>query len=168
MHKWASTFQSKKWEEGFSLLEVMIAMVILAVSILGVMGMFQWGDYGLRQGAKGARAIRMAEARIEAKRTCPWESLLADDLDFDGRADIVMVDNGTEADMQGGDGIYTGHAERDGIHLIWSVQPDRSGSIRRAGSVVIQVRARYQIAVEQWREIKIGTIRANPYYIGTR
>jgi prepilin-type N-terminal cleavage/methylation domain-containing protein len=155
-------------EGGFGLIEVMIAMVILAFSILGVMGMFQWGDYGLQRGANGTRALAMAEARIEAKRTAPWDSLLADDLDMDGTAEIIMRDDGMQQDAVGGDGIYTASVEHDGIRMIWTVQPDRSGSVSGAGSVVIQARASYQVAGGRWHEIRIGTLRANPKYLGQR
>lgn len=48
-------------EKGFSLVEVLFAMVILAFGVLGVMGMFQWADHGLRHGANGTRALAMVD-----------------------------------------------------------------------------------------------------------
>src|SRR5437867_3804705 len=56
-------------EGGFGLIEVMLAMVILAFAIRGVMGMFQWAEHGLRKGERATRALAMAEPRLEAKRT---------------------------------------------------------------------------------------------------
>jgi prepilin-type N-terminal cleavage/methylation domain-containing protein len=76
-------------EEGFSLIEVMLAMVILAFAVVGVMGMYHWADYGLRLGANGIKALALAESRLEAKRAAPWDGLLADDLDFDGRQQTI-------------------------------------------------------------------------------
>ena len=35
-------------QAGFSLIEVMMAMVVLAFGILGVMSAFRWSDFGLR------------------------------------------------------------------------------------------------------------------------
>ena len=94
-------------DRGFSLIEVMLAMVILAFAVVGVMGMHQWGEQGMQYGANGTRALAMAESRLEAKRTMPWEALLQDDLDADGMAEITMQDDGEGADEQEGDGIYT-------------------------------------------------------------
>ncbi len=155
-------------ERGFSLLEVMIAMVILAFSMLGVMGMLQWGDYGVKRGAIGARSLEMAQGRIEAKRTQPWEALLTDDLNLDGITDIVMRDDGLQEDVTAGDGIFTAHAEEDGIRLVWTVHPNRTGSLRNAGMAVIHVSTRYQTGDSLWRDIKIGTLRVNPDYVGLR
>lgn len=153
---------------GFSLIEVMFAMVILAFGVLGVMGMFQWADHGLRHGANGTRALAMVESRLEAKRTVAWDALLLDDLDSDGIPEITMRDDGTEGDAEAGDGVYTASREQDGIRLVWTVQPDRAGSLRSVGSIVIQARASYQVGQGQWREIRIGTLRANPQYLGIR
>lgn len=155
-------------ELGFSLIEVIFAMVILAFGVLGVMGMFQWADHGLRHGANGTRALAMVESRLEAKRTVAWDALLLDDLDSDGIPEITMRDDGTEGDEEAGDGVYTASREQDGIRLVWTVQPDRAGSLRSAGSVVIQARASYPVGQGQWREIRIGTLRANPWYLGAR
>ena len=153
-------------EGGFSLIEVMLAMVILAFAILGVMGMFQWADHGLRQGDRATRALAMAESRLEAKRTTPWKALLTDDLDADGTPEITMRDDGTAPDAVAGDGIYSAGVEMDGIRLVWTVQPDRAGLLRNAGSVVIQARASYPASRGQRREIRLGTLRANPAYVG--
>ena len=155
-------------EQGFSLLEVMVAMVVMAFSMLGVLGMFQWGDHGLRHGAMGTHALAMAQSRIEAKRTVSWESLLTDDLNLDGIPDVVMRDDGLQEDMTAGDGIYTGSMEQDGIRLVWTVQSERADSFVTAGAVVIQVRASYQVGSGAWRHVKIGTLRANPKYVGFR
>ncbi|MGH7231827.1 MAG: type IV pilus modification PilV family protein [Nitrospiraceae bacterium] len=155
-------------ERGFSLLEVMVAMVILAFSMLGMVGMFQWGDYGVRQGSMGTRALEMAQARIEAKRTVPWESLLSDDLDMDGAPDVIMRDDGREQDVMSGDGIFTASVEQDGIRLLWTIHASSTGSFLHAGAAVIHVSASYQVGDSVWRHINIGTLRANPNYIGSR
>lgn len=159
---------TRRAETGFSLIEVMLAMVILAFAILGVMGMFQWADHGLRQGDQATRALAMAESRLEAKRTGPWKALLTDDLDADGTPEMTMHDDGKDPDAVAGDGIYSAGLELDGIRLVWTVQPDRAGLLRSSGSAVIQAWARYSVSRGQWREIHVGTIRANPAYLGAR
>lgn len=108
-------------EMGFSLIEVQFAMVILAFSILGVTGMFQWSDHGLWHGANGMRALALAESRLEAKRSAPWDSLLVDDLDADGLQEVIMRDDGTQSDERAGDGTYTAAIEQGGIQLVWTV-----------------------------------------------
>ena len=155
-------------EEGFSLIEVMIAMVILAFAILGVMGSFRWTDHGLRQGATGTRALALAESRLEAKRAAPWTALLTDDVDGDGRPEITMRDDGQPPDVQADDGLYTAAVERDGIVLQWTVRPDRPGPLRSWGAVTITAGARYPVGEGQWREVTVGTLRANPVYLGAR
>ncbi len=155
-------------QAGFSLIEVMMAMIVLAFGILGAMSAFQWSDGGLRQSAMGTRALALAESRLEAKRATPWEALLTDDLDGDGRMEIVMHDDGRPPDAQAGDGLYTATIEREGISLRWTVQPDRPGPLQAWGSAVITARARYQTGQGRWHDVTVGTLRANPRYLGLR
>jgi hypothetical protein len=114
----------------------------------------------------GTRALAMAEARLEAKRLAPWELILMDDVDADGRPDLVMQDDGRWPDLQANDGLYTAMLERDGISVHWMVQPDRSGPLQTWGSVVITVQARYRVAQGQWATLTVATRRANPRYLG--
>lgn len=151
---------------GYSLIEVMFAMLILATAVLGVTGAFQWADRGLQQGAKGTRALAMAESRLEAKRAAPWRALLTDDLDADGTPEVTMRDDGTPPDQQAGDRVYTASTEAKGITLTWTVQPDRSGPLARAGSAVIRATATYSVGPGQPRQVQVGTLRANPNYVG--
>src|SRR6478672_10807579 len=85
-------------QRGFSLIEVMVSMVILAFSMLGVTSMFQYANEGLVDGAKGAHALAMAQGRVEAKRSAPWQALFMDDLNADGVAEIRMRDDGMQGD----------------------------------------------------------------------
>lgn len=153
-------------QAGFSLIEVMMAMVVLAFGILGVMSAFQWSDHGLRQGEMDTRALALAESRLEAKRAAPWSALLTDDLDGDGRMEITLRDDGQLPDTRAGDGLYTAMVERDGIVLRWTVQPDRSGPLQAWGAVVITASARYQAGQGRWQDVTVGTLWANPRYLG--
>jgi prepilin-type N-terminal cleavage/methylation domain-containing protein len=152
-------------ERGFSLIEVMVAMVILAFSVLGVASMFKWSNEGLVDGTKGTQALAMAEGRVEVKRSGPWEALLTDDLDGDGVADIRMRDDGTQGDALAGDGIYSGLSEQDGLRLVWTVQPMQPGPLESTGIVLIKAVATYQIGSRS-RSMEIGTFRVNPAYVG--
>jgi prepilin-type N-terminal cleavage/methylation domain-containing protein len=155
-------------QAGFSLIEVMMAMVVLAFGILGVMSAFQWSDGGLRQSARGMRALALAESWLEAKRATSWNALLTDDLDGDGRAEVVMQDDGRPPDAQAGDGLHTAMIKRDGIVLQWTVQPDRAGPVQTWGSAVIVATARYSTGPGRWHDVTVGTLRANPRYLGIR
>jgi len=153
---------------GFSLIEVMIAMVILAGGMLGVMSLFQWADYGIKQGSAASQAIALAVARLEYKRVVPWEAVLSDDLDGDGTVDLTMRDDGTQGDRGAGDGIYTASVVQDGVHMVWTLEPDRPGPWNTVGSVAIRVKATYGHGSEKPRTLELGTLRANPNYIGMR
>jgi prepilin-type N-terminal cleavage/methylation domain-containing protein len=156
----------KAFSGGFTLVEVMISLVVLSIGLLAAVGTLQWTERSLRQSLKSTRALTLAEARIEAKQAGLWEHLLLDDIDHDGAPETAMQDAGLREDFAGGDGRYTADADIDGVHLIWTVEPDRPGPLRSAGSVWIEVRARYEIGSGQWKEIRLGTLRANPHYIG--
>jgi prepilin-type N-terminal cleavage/methylation domain-containing protein len=151
---------------GFTLVEVMIAVAVLSIGLLGGVSTLHWTDRSLHRSFTASRVLSVVEARLEAKRAGLWEQLLNDDLDNDGIAEIVMQDNGARADLSAGDGLYTGEAEVDGIQLIWTVEPNRAGPLASAGLAWIEVRARYEANPGQWREIRLRTIRANPRYIG--
>ena len=151
-------------EDGFSLIEVMVSMVILAFTVLGVTSMFQWSNEGLQDGGKGTQALAMAEARVEVKRIASWETLLTDDLDGDGMAERGMHDDGMQGDAVAGDGIYSDLFEKDGIRLVWTVQPVHSGPLATAGMVMIKAQATYPIG-RRSRTIQTATFRANPHYL---
>jgi prepilin-type N-terminal cleavage/methylation domain-containing protein len=157
---------AKTTQGGFGLIEVMFAMVILAFAVLGVLGTFQWADHGVQYGQQATKALALAQSRLEAKRTGPWNRLLVDDLDRDGIPDMVMRDDGHDPDATSGDGIYTASAEISGINLVWTLQTEPRGALIEAGVVVIKVRASYPIARSGRGQFELGSLRANPNYLG--
>lgn len=152
-------------QQGFSLIEVMVAMVILAFSVLGVTSMFQYANDGVQEGTKGMQALAMAEGRIEVKRSAPWEALLLDDLDADGIAEFRMRDDGMYGDAVSDDGIYSGLSEEHGIRLVWTVQPMQSGPLASTEMVLIKAQATYKAGTRS-RSIETGTLRVNPIFVG--
>jgi len=158
---------------GFGLIEVMAAMLILMCALMGVMGLFHIAEGGFWEAMRADRALSVAEVRLEAKRAMPWKTLLHDDLDGDGESDIHMKDDGVPPDEEAGDGTFTAGTERDGIRLVWTVRPDlmdrgNDVSLARVGSVAITATAFYPAGLSQWRTISLGTVRANPNYVGAR
>lgn len=163
---WESRHDSQA--RGFTLIEVMLSMIILTVGVMAVVGAFRWANQGLRHGELGMRALAMAESRIEAKRAAPWNALLTDDLDRDGLVETSLRDDGMGNDEHAGDGVYTTSVEQDGVHVVWTVEPDRPGPLIDVGSVVIRSQAAFSFQSGPRRTIELRTLRANPNYIGRR
>jgi prepilin-type N-terminal cleavage/methylation domain-containing protein len=62
---------------GFSLLEVVLAMTILSVGLLGVIGFFETGFKALRAGNRQGLAVRLAQEKMEELRSAD-PTLLSD------------------------------------------------------------------------------------------
>ncbi|MBI3807780.1 MAG: hypothetical protein HY281_09775 [Nitrospirae bacterium] len=154
-------------EGGASFAEVLVAMTLTLIGLVGAMGAFQVAERSLRTGTLATRALAMAESRLEAKRSMRWDRLLLDDLDYDGVPDLVMHDDGVGGDVLAGDGVYSGSWDQDGVQLIWTVTPSRFDSLSASGHVLIEARAVYA-ASEGQREVRVGTLRANPVFVGSR
>lgn len=154
-------------EGGASFAEVLVAMTLTMIGLVGAMGAFQAAERILRTGALATRALAMAESRIEAKRSARWDRLLLDDLNHDGVPDLVMRDDGTGGDVLAGDGVYSGSWSQDGVQLVWMVTPSRAGSLSASGHALIEARAVYATGEGQ-REVRVGTLRANPVFVGSR
>jgi hypothetical protein len=153
-------------ESGVSFAEVLASMALTMIGLVGAMGAFQITERSLQTGTLATRALAMAESRIEAKRSARWDRLFLDDLNHDGVQDLVMRDDGAGGDALAGDGVYSGSWDQDGVHLIWTVTPSRSGSLSASGHVLIEARAVYA-AGEGQREVRVGTLRANPVFVGS-
>lgn len=154
-------------EDGASFAEVLVAMALTFIGLVGAMGAFEAAERSFRTDMLAARALAMAESRIEAKRSARWDRLLLDDLNHDGITDLVMRDDGVGGDAMAGDGVYSGSWEQDGVRLIWTVTPSRLGSLPASGYVFLEARAVYIAATGQ-REVQVGTLRANPVFVGSQ
>jgi prepilin-type N-terminal cleavage/methylation domain-containing protein len=152
---------------GFSLVEVMVAMSISMIVVMGGMAALQVSARLTQQGVMKTKALSLAQGRLEAKRSVRWEALLQDDLDHDGRIDLMMTDDGQGADVSAGDGVYSAQWEQDGVALKWTVAMDRSGPLSTAGLVTIRAVASYP-GPGGARIVEVGTLRANPAFIGLR
>ncbi len=153
---------------GFSLIEVMAAMMIVGFVLVGTMGALQLSAQYVREGGLSGKALEMVQARVEVKRSVLWSALLEDDLDWDGIPETIMKDDGQGLDSAAGDGVYTAMQERDGITVMWTIQSDDRGPINSAGMVTITAMAFYPDRRGQNKEVQVATIRANPTYVGQR
>ncbi len=154
--------------DGFSLIEVMVAMVIAGIALMGTLGAVEVSSRHIRQGGLNSKAIELAQARLETKRSCRWQSLLDDDLDHDGIPETLMADDGQGSDITAGDGIYTAGHERDGVTVVWTIEAERPGPLRSATMVRIQAVASYSGLNGRKREVQVATIRTNPNFVGQR
>lgn len=154
-----------KHDEGFSLVETMIAAVIAAIAFAGIMGAVEIASRLIHHTSSLGKAQEIAQSRLEAKRAVRWRMLLEDDLDHDGVPETVMSDDGQGHDAVTGDGIYTATAERDGMTEIWTIEGDRPGPIASVGGVTIRSVVTYDGSHGR-QEVRMETIRANPAFIG--
>ena len=151
---------------GFSLVEVMVAMMISGIALMGTLGAVEISSRHARLGNISTKALELAQARLEVKRSIRWQSLLEDDLDHDGISETFMADNGEGGDRVAGDGIYTAMYERDGVTVVWTVEGHGPGPLSVAGTVTIRAVASYPGLGEQKREVQVATLRANPTFVG--
>ncbi|BFU89337.1 MAG: hypothetical protein NTAFB01_05240 [Nitrospira sp.] len=152
--------------DGFSLIEVMVAMVISGVALMGALGAVEISSRHVQQGGLKNKAIELAQARLEAKRSIRWQSLLEDDLDRDGIPETFMADDGQGSDIIASDGIYTARHERDGVTVVWTIEAERPGPPLSAAMVMIRAVASYSGLNGHKREVQMATIRANPNFVG--
>ena len=153
---------------GISMVEVMMAMMISGIALMGTLGAVEISSRYAQQSVMNSQALELAQGRLEAKRSARWQLLLEDDLDRDGIPETHMTDDGTGFDVVPSDGIYTAMYERNGITVVWTVETDRPGPLSATGMVRIRAVASYLGRNQEKREVQMATMRANPNYVGQR
>lgn len=153
---------------GISLIEVMVAMMISGIALMGTLGAVEISSRYAQQSMLNSQALELVQGRLEVKRSVRWQLLLEDDLDRDGIPETHMTDDGTGFDVVSGDGIYTAMYERDGITVVWTIEPDQPGPLNATSMVSIQATASYLGRNREPREVRMATMRANPSYVGQR
>jgi hypothetical protein len=89
-----------------SLVEPLVAMVVISFSLLGSVGMFTVAQDGISGSAKSLEAMALAESRMERLRALPYSSLLS------------------------------GNRTVNGIVLAWTVLPDRPNLAGSRGALL--------------------------------
>lgn len=129
-------------QSGFSLIEVLIALVVLMVGCAGVIGMFVVADRALGRATRVDDALVLVRSVMEWKRALPYERLEEDDLDGDGRVD----------------GRSLGGADEVGLfHREWHVWRDRPG----LGLSTVSVRISWEDERGRMRQLNAATVRAD-------
>lgn len=96
-------------QDGSSLIEVIMSMLILAVGMTAALGMARTGHAGLETGRRISYLTGLAQAKIEEELSLPYAALLGGDLE--------------------------GEDEADGFRRTWTILPDTPG----AGCLTIRV-----------------------------
>jgi prepilin-type N-terminal cleavage/methylation domain-containing protein len=148
-----------------TLIEVIVAMVISGIALLGAMGAVQVSSGSIRDSRLATKALELAQSRLESKRSVRWQYLLEDDVDGDGIPESLMKDDGQGSDVAAGDGIYTATLERDGVTVVWAVEADNRRPLQSVGIVAIRAVSTY-IGRDGRKEVQVATLRANPVFVG--
>ncbi len=93
-------FGNKKPADGFSLLEVLISLSVLAVGLIGMIAMFGSGYMKLKGGDDRTVAVQLAQNKMEALRFLPWSK------------------------------VSDGDASQDNMTIGWSIDPTGDPNIR--------------------------------------
>src|SRR3989442_16030011 len=112
-------------ERGMSMVEPLVAMVVLSVSLLGSVSMLSLAQDGIAGGARKLEAMALAESRLERLRAVPYQSLLKADLDGDGLVVGRLKDSGREGNAVAGDGEYTARQTINSVMATSALRPDR-------------------------------------------
>jgi prepilin-type N-terminal cleavage/methylation domain-containing protein len=144
--------------EGFSLVETMVALVVLSTVLMGTLGMFLQSQNGISAAEQTLDMATLAETRMERLRQISYHSLLAPDFDGDGETDLVLTD--------AGGGLFRGQQIIRGVLLTWTVCPDR-GRLIDSPAVTVKVTAEQVNSRGFRRTIRFGMRRANPLYTGS-
>lgn len=110
---------------GFSLLEVLIALALLAYALMALIAVFSASLREVAAGDAATRAYAAAQLILEAKKHQPYADLLKDDVDGDGVEETALRDDGGDPDTAAGDGVYTAGRTENGITWVWTAEPDR-------------------------------------------
>jgi len=152
-------------ERGMSMVEPLVAMVVLSFSLLGSVSMLALAQDGIAGGGRKLEAIALAESRLERLKAVPYQSLLKADLGGDGWLEVRLKDSGSAGDAVAGDGGYTARQAINGVMVTWAVRPDRP-SLANSPMATITVTAAWSDQGGRRRTVRLGMRRANPVFSG--
>lgn len=152
-------------QEGMTLIEVIVAMVVSGIALLGAIGAVQISSGSIRDSGLATKALELAQSRLESKRSVRWQFLLEDDVDGDGIPETLMKDDGQGGDVAADDGVYTAMLEREGMTVVWAIETDSQRPLYSVGMVAITAVSSY-IGRAGRKEVRVATLRANPVFVG--
>ncbi len=150
----------RRWnaDDGFTLVEVLVAMSILSIVLTGSFGMFAVIEKRTAAAAQTLSVTALVESRIEVLRTIPYQSLAAPDFDGDGRADLVFDEK--DPGLLSGQQTTPNH-----ILLTYALILDQPQLVL-SSVATIKVTADWEDSEGRPRTVRFGLRRANPVYSG--
>ena len=71
-------------QDGFGLVELLIAMTVLVIGIMGIVAAFSAGAVSLQRASRISNAATLADAQMEGYRALPYSDIKLDNTDSDG------------------------------------------------------------------------------------
>lgn len=115
---------------GFSLIEVVVSMLILAIGMVAGLGMTQAGQNGLEAGRRLSYATGLAQAKMEEEAAISYTDLLRGNLE--------------------------GEDEMDGFSRTWAIQPNAPGT----RFLTIQITVEWKDKTGRPHRVQLATLRA--------
>ena len=78
-------------DQGASLIEVLVAMVLLAIGLLGAVGFSHVGNQALSYGDQIAKVSALAQAKMEDKFGLPYADLISKNPESDFMQDGIQL-----------------------------------------------------------------------------
>lgn len=142
----------KRQEAGFSLIEVLVALTILAVGLLGLALLQTTAIRGNAIASRSSIALKVGQDKLEWFRGQSWASIAS--------SNGSIVDNSTLADVYatlpanpGGDNAFAGGTT---FYRVWRVSPSPSGTLR-----TITVWTCWRDERSVWHNVMLATEMAN-------
>jgi prepilin-type N-terminal cleavage/methylation domain-containing protein len=170
---WVMKITGKKTQTGFSLVEVMIAMLIMVTGMLSVATMQISSVHGNSSASGQTEAVAIAQSKIEELVLLGFDSMELADIDLDGtRQD--GDNNGVDDDNEGNSvdsilnfGLDDTGVDSDGVqqirgatnilyHLYWNIGVD----VPAVNSLHIRLHVQWQQNA-QTRTVTLDRIKAN-------
>lgn len=163
--------QTSRSARGTTLIEVMIAMLVVAVGAIGALAIYKV-QLGMNADARRiTEATALARDLVEGMSLWPFDDArLSNDVpDNDGdigdtdqafEADGTPVADHGETDLTKGSAVWTGLPSRAGFERYWNVAPDATGRAIRIAAIV---RWRHGSG---WRRVVTLTSRASTTGMG--
>lgn len=86
------TFQRMQRQDGFGLMELLIAMTVLVIGIMGIVAAFSAGVISLQRASRASNAGTVADAQMEAYRALSYSAIKLDGASIPPVGDVYRAD----------------------------------------------------------------------------
>ena len=115
-------------ENGFSLIEVLVSMVILSVGLLALSSMQGTFATGSADSRQRLRAMDLAKSRLNVLKTSDYGATILTDTDGDGVSGLGQTGSGAD---------HQNTATTPSQHIVyWNIAQDTSANLKRVRVIV--------------------------------